>query len=278
VSPPSFDLVVATVDRVEPLDRLLTSLAEQGPLQCRVIVVDQNEDDRLAATLDAHASLTMLRLRAPRGLSRARNAALATLDADVVAFPDDDCEYPPHLLERISTAIDGVDGVSGRTADATGGSLGRWSRSPGLVDERTVWNRVNSAALFLRTDVVARVGAFDERLGLGTAEPWASGEEVDYLLRAIRAGAAIRYDPDLVVRHPQPVRGADELARIGRRDGASVGYLLRKHRLGTRAVARALVRPLGGIAASGLRRDQAQARFHAATLRGRAEGYVRARS
>ncbi len=43
-----------------------------------------------------------MRLRSPRGLSRARNEALPRLEADVVAFPDDDCEYPDDLLERVA--------------------------------------------------------------------------------------------------------------------------------------------------------------------------------
>ena len=48
---PSFDLVVATVDRTEELDRLLDSLAAQDYPRLRVIVVDQNEDERLVPIL-----------------------------------------------------------------------------------------------------------------------------------------------------------------------------------------------------------------------------------
>ena len=44
---PSFDLVVATVGRLGELARLLASVEAQGP-QLRVIVVDQNDDNRLA--------------------------------------------------------------------------------------------------------------------------------------------------------------------------------------------------------------------------------------
>ena len=58
-----------------------------------------------------------------------------------------------------------------------------------------------SFTLFLRRDVVARVGPFDERLGLGSGTPWSSGEELDYVLRAIQSGARIVYDPDLTVTH-----------------------------------------------------------------------------
>ncbi len=45
-------------------------------------------------------------------------------------------------------------------------------------------------------------------------------------------------------------------AEIGLRDGASVGYLLRKHHYPLRTVARMLVRPLGGAVVSLARRDR----------------------
>ena len=57
------------------------------------------------------------------------------------------------------------------------------------------------------------------------------------------------------------------------RDGASVGYLLRKHAYGRDSVARMLVRPLGGIVVSLARIDPARASYHAATFRGRIRGY-----
>ena len=170
----SFDLVVATVDRVEPLSRLFASLERQSPVRLRVLLVDQNDDDSVAAAVTAHAALDVVRLRSARGLSRARNEALSHVDADVVAFPDDDCEYPDGLLGRVATALAAgpdVAGLSGRTADETGASAGRWSATPGVIDGATVWHRVNSAALFLRRDVVARTGPFDERLGLGASGP-----------------------------------------------------------------------------------------------------------
>jgi len=61
---PSFDLVVATVDRVEELERLLASLQEQTHGAFRVLLIDQNADDRLAA---ASRLLLPRRLRGPAG-------------------------------------------------------------------------------------------------------------------------------------------------------------------------------------------------------------------
>jgi GT2 family glycosyltransferase len=270
---PSFDLVVATVGRVTELSQLLDSLVDQRHGGLRVVVVDQNPDDRLNDALDG-VRLDVLRLRSQPGLSRARNEALKHLTAEIVAFPDDDCVYPAGLLERVALRFadhPALDGLTGRAVDDAGRSSASWKPDPALLTETNIWNRAISFTIFLRREVVDRVGAFDERLGLGSPEAWSSGEEIDYVLRAVRAGARIEYDPSLVVRHAP---GTDDAATWFR-DGASVGYLLRKHGYPTRTRARMLVRPLGGALSSLGRGDPARARFYVASLRGRLRGLRR---
>ena len=101
----------------------------------------------------------------------------------------------------------------------------------------------------LRRELIERIGAFDERLGL----PSSSGEEIDYVIRAVDSGARIEYDPGLVVLHP---RKAVDLAAVGARDGASIGYILRKHRYPPRMLARMfLLKPAANfsqLASSGI--------------------------
>ena len=269
--PPSFDLVVATVGRTGELTRFLDSLAAQDYAHVRVIVVDQNEDARLDTIVDARP-VHIERIRSRAGLSRARNAGLALVEADVVAFPDDDCVYPTGLLARVAERLDAdpaLGGLTGRPEDAHGRSGASWKDTGAILTDDNLWNRAISFTIFLRRDVVEAVGAFDEELGLGSGRPWSSGEEIDYLVRAVRAGARIEYDPSLVVQHD--VR--DDDVRIGGRDGASVGYLLRKHRYPLRIVCRMLVRPLGGAFLALLHGDVARSRYHLATLRGRVRGY-----
>ena len=268
---PSFDLVVATVGRTDELTRLLDSIAAQDYPRLRVIVVDQNADGRVAEMIARRESVE--HVRSERGLSRARNAALPLLEADLVGFPDDDCVYPPGLLGDVAARLAGdpsLDGLAGRAEDELGASSASWKIDVAILTLDNLWNRANAATIFLRRALVERVGHFDEHLGLGSGEPWSSGEETDYLIRAVRAGARIEYDPALVVRHD--VRTDD--ASIGRRDGASVGYLLRKHRYTVRVLARMLMRPIGGAVLALARLDFARARYYWATLRGRIMGYV----
>ena len=277
---PELDLVVATVDRVDQLDRLFDSLERQSHRGFRVLLVDQNEDDRLEPVIERHAGLNLDRLRSPRGLSRARNAALGSVTADLVAFPDDDCVYADDLLERVARRFadrPDLDGLTGRAVTAEGIAAPSWKTDSAVLDRDNLWNRAISFTVFLRRAIVVGVGPFDEHLGLGSGTPWHSGEEIDYLVRAVSNGARIEYDPKLTVAHDEKASSLDDLRALGRRDGASVGYILRKHRYPPRVVARMLVRPLGGTFVSLVHRDTAAARFQLTTLRGRLAGYRGAR-
>jgi len=272
---PSFDLVVATVGRTDELARFLESVAAQDYPAVRVLVVDQNGDERLDRVL-ATSPGEIVRLHAPRGLSRARNVALARLEADVVAFPDDDCVYPSGLLRSVGERLAGdaaLDGITGRAIGFDDVSSASWRPDAARLDRDDLWNRAISFTIFLRRSLVESVGAFDEQLGLGAGTPWHSGEEIDYLVRALEGGARIEYDPAVVVRHD--VR--TDTPEIGRRDGASIGYILRKHGYGPRLVGRMLMRPAGGTLVALTRRDGGGVRYQLETLRGRIRGYLGAR-
>ena len=81
-------------------------------------MVDQNKDGRLSPILEQYEKkFSIVRCTSKPGLSHARNVGLKCIAGDVVAFPDDECWYPPELLERVAAFLDAhpnVDGVMGR--------------------------------------------------------------------------------------------------------------------------------------------------------------------
>lgn len=87
---------------VEP-ELFLASLHAQVFQDFELIVVDQNPGERISPLLAPHADRSsILHLRAPAGgVSQARNAGLRHAGGAVLAFPDDDCRYPPELLGRV---------------------------------------------------------------------------------------------------------------------------------------------------------------------------------
>ncbi len=93
---PRFSLIVATIARTDELRRLLVSLTQQEFSDYEVILVDQNEDDRIQNVIVEFTDrLTLIRISSPKGASRARNSGLPKASGEIIAFPDDDCWYSP---------------------------------------------------------------------------------------------------------------------------------------------------------------------------------------
>lgn len=273
---PTFDLVLATVERTAELEAFLDSLAQQTYRRFRLLVVDQNDDERLVPIVAAAEGIEVVRLRSPLGLNRARNIGLKAATADVVAFPDDDCAYPADLLERVAVRLEdapSLDGLTGRTAEPDGTTSDRWPKTARILDLGSVWHGGNSASLFLRRALVERLGRFDEGIGFGSGNPWELADEIDLLVRAIQAGATLEQDPSLVVHHEVKRLTVPQARLTTRRVSAGVGYVLGKNRVGGSVLARRLVNPLGGIALSLARLDVEQARLHAITFGWRLRGY-----
>ncbi|MBX3618895.1 MAG: glycosyltransferase family 2 protein [Rhizobacter sp.] len=201
-----FSLIMGTLGRRDEVGDFLASLQRQDHRDFELLIVDQNPDERLAP-LVAHyrQHFRILRYRSAPGLSRARNVGLRYATGEVIAFPDDDCWYPDGLLSYVAGRLQAepsLDGLTGRFVDAEGRSEGRWLPQSQPLTPFNVWRGAISFSIFLRRRLVERVGGFDELLGVGAGTPWGAGEETDFLLRGMRAGAALEYDHDLVLHHP----------------------------------------------------------------------------
>ena len=271
-----FSLIVATVSRVAELERFLSSVIEQSYPNLEVLVVDQNDDERITALMTSMRGLLEIHhIRWPRGLSRARNAALRQVTGDVIAFPDDDCSYPAGVLGLVARTLAEdrrVGGVIGCPVDpSTGKRFRGFAAKPADLTARNVWHLASSIGLFLRSDVVRRVGEFDESLGLGSGTPWGAGEDRDYPLRALDLGIRLRYDPAIRVFHPAPRFLDSERAQLF---GGGLGRILRKRSVGKAELVRLiLIRPLGGFFAALARGDLGAARSYAHSIRGRVRGW-----
>lgn len=209
VTPPTegmFSLILCTRGRTEELKRFFVSIANQvGDIRCEIIVVDQNTDERLAPIIQAFEDrLRIKQFRSETGLSRGRNSALQYARGSIIAFPDDDCAYPRTLLRDVSGRFASLttDGIAVMSRDFDGKPSGpRWISKQGWIRKDNVFRQAISYGLFFRADLIRQVGAFDESLGIGSESIWQSGEETDYVLRALAQGFRIFYCPTLFSLH-----------------------------------------------------------------------------
>ena len=276
---PAIDLVLPTVDRNEEPARFMRALDSQTFRDFRLIVVDQNRDDRLVPILVRfERAFPIVHLRTERGLSRARNIALERIEADVIAFPDDDCWYPPDLLEHVASFLAGHphwDGVGGRAIDEVGRpAAGQFDVQASAMTILNIWRRVATYTLFLRRRLIEAVESFDETLGPGSRTGWGGAEDIDYVARGLRAGCSVYYDPTLKIHHPQRrEQSSHPDVRQGYEYGAGFGRTLRKNRLPWWFAGYCFARSFGASALSLLTGNPRHSRFFWAVGRGRMHGW-----
>lgn len=275
-----FSLIVATRGRTAELGELFDSLAAQGqpPEALEVLVVDQNGDERLAPIVAAHAAKGLVVRRitsAVPNACHARNLGLAEARGAIVGFPDDDCILPPGVLTRVLAAFatdPTLAVLTGPAASPEGGlGSGRWRQDPGPITPANVWTSVIEFNLFLRREVALALGGFDDRLGPGT--PWGSAEGNDLVMRALGAGHAARYDPDLRIVHPD--KRLTEVARSrAAAYGRGLGFVLRRHGVPPPVWLPYFIRPLGGVVLSALRGRFGDAGYYWGSFSGRLAGFL----
>ncbi|MEZ5659074.1 MAG: glycosyltransferase [Burkholderiaceae bacterium] len=272
---PKLSLVLATRGEGSGLPRLFASLAAQTEPGFEVIIVDQNNDDRLAAPLaDARAlglNLTHLHQR-EANLSAARNLGTANARAPIVGFPDDDCWYHPACLAQVamracaatasptntyesSAAVGAASVVSNPTASPLASVVAHWVESPlagnapaASALQRERWRAfhggdASSIALFIRREALNRVGGFDPLLGVGRY--FGAGEETDLVLRLLDAGEPLLREPGAIVHHAPPgglTGGVQGFAAVRQR-ARGTGAIYAKHRLAWPIILRGLLGP-----------------------------------
>jgi glycosyltransferase involved in cell wall biosynthesis len=203
-------VVVCSRDRPGQLRECLVALQAQAADD--VLVVDSGSRTAATAEVSRQAGVRCVRADVP-GLALARNIGLGTTDTDAVAFTDDDCRAAPGWAAAIRTTFS--RSAEGEGEEQLGFVVGRVDASgkgPAtsvLADTAPrVFGRADDpshighgANLAVSRACWEAIGGFDDLLGAGSR--LRSGEDSDFLWRALHRGWAGRYEPLAVVTHDQ---------------------------------------------------------------------------
>jgi glycosyltransferase involved in cell wall biosynthesis len=258
-------LIVSTRNRIQELDRFLVHLDRQSYRDFELLLVDQNAGDEVRTLVQGYDFPQQYFHSDKLGLSAGRNVALPFAKGDIVAFPDDDCWYPPDLLERVAEWFDQHSDI-GMLCILECNEKGAAMVPPNPLPagfctvqpvawfrKRSIWT-FQSSMVFLRRSVRDAVGNMDESIGVGSNSKYQSGEETDYYLRAMRAGFKMWFEPFLKVFHPELM----EIQRIRKTNykySVGGGHLLRKHQFPLSASLAVVGRAFGGAVVSACRFD-----------------------
>lgn len=272
-------LILATVERYAEVERFLEKLDLQTYRNFELILVDQNDGDPLRPLIEKYKNrFPLLHLRSERGLSRARNVGMRRATGDLVAFPDDDCWYAPGVLEQAVGYFrrePAPDVVTGRSVDERGeDAAGSFDPEEGYVDKMNVWNRAISFTIFLKKEVADDIGDFDEEIGVGAGSIYLSGEETDYVLRALKR-FKVYYYPEFTVYHANPLRQiTPQIIARAYKYGCGFGRVVSKHDYPIAFKLRMLARPLAGTMVYGTVGQFSRSKYYWNSFRGRLRGML----
>ncbi len=227
---PRFSLIVPTLGRTIEAEKLFASLVDQKRTDLELIVVDQNDDDRMVPLVQGlPENISVLHLRqSEKNVSAARNTGMDAASGEIIAFPDDDCWYPSGLLTRVDSWFRENPAYSvlatGALDDAGVPSGNRWVQNACDIGPVNVLRTTFCSSLFVSAPVRSRGVRFDPKLN--------RGEETDFILRLLDTGLRGRFDRQLHIHHPRRDMLSGTVSRSRAVSyGAGMGRLVRRHSL-----------------------------------------------
>lgn len=235
MSLPEVSVIVPVHNRAATLARAVGSVLDQSFTALEVIIVDDASTDgsRHAAEALGDGRVTVLAHAENRGAGAARNTGITAARAPWVAFQDSDDLWKPEKLVRqmalLARAPADVVGCFCRMAVVTdlagpGGPAravppeGEDAFGDKLLARLMRDNPVSTQTLVARTEVLRRIGGFDETLP--ALEDW------DLALRLAQEGGLVFEPEALVEQHFSP----NSLTRSRPRRAAARRMILDKHR------------------------------------------------
>lgn len=200
-----FSLIMATYGRKEEVDSFLKSIKniDYDLSKIQIIIVDQNDSINLSPIINSYKDELIIEYvkSHKKGLSINRNIGLKLAEGQIVAFPDDDCEYLPSTLEEVEKNFrdTNVHVVMGRIVERDGSdSLRIWPKEELKINKINFYTKCSSITIFVKS--INNSILFNEKLGAGTF--FGSCEDSDVLYSQLKNNRNIMYFPDIKIYHP----------------------------------------------------------------------------
>ena len=225
---PTFSLIVPTLDRVTELDYLFESLSYQTFRNFEVIIIDQNDDNRLIETINKYQNeLNINYIKSNKsGLSLNRNIGIANSKGNIICFPDDDCVFPKNALESIADFFNtnpNVQIYSCCVKDPQTGQRFKMAKSDSILTPTNYFDKTISIGIFIKPLLKSDIN-FDEQLGVGAK--FGSAEESDLISNLLNKGYRGNYFANNYIFHDFPAK-TPSLSRY-LNYGMGYGALVRK--------------------------------------------------
>ena len=204
-------LILCTYGRVNEVNVFLESIHAQTIKPAEIIIVDQNEKEILKHSIhEWQAKLSIKHKRVNfRGASKSRNYGASEAKFSLIAFPDDDCLYPPSTIEKIVQIFETQKNIDTiitakiepsqiNESNFTGST--KYSRIVSVLDLFKA--KAETSNIFARKTALESLPyIFNELIGPGAGTAWVSNEETDLLIRLLKQKKTIIKLKDLAIAH-----------------------------------------------------------------------------
>lgn len=222
--PRSISVAICTYNRYDLLEKTVSSVINQAGLSIpfEVVIVDNaaHPDTERGQTLSRRSKVIRWMHEKTKGLSSARNRALAEAAGEVIVFLDDDAEASPDWL---ASCVECFRQFGERTAIVGGRVEPKWSAEPPhwlprrLLDYYSIVDLGSQTRILEKHEWLAGTNiAFDvkflrENNGFSTGLGRKGGddillgnEEIELIRVAQKTGRVVAYEPAMGVHHNIP--------------------------------------------------------------------------
>ena len=247
---------MATYGRSKEIKNFLNSLKNQTYKNFELIVIDQNEDNKVYEIIKEFENGFEIKYFKVnfKGLSKSRNYGINYISGDIIAFPDDDCEYPENLLENVLKFFEknhyDILSIMAIDKDSEKENLNRWLKFSSIVNVFNILRTISSPCLFIKLKTKSDI-FFDESFGVGSSFP--SAEEMELIFRLLKKGYKGYFERNLFIYHPYKEDSKERAYHYG----IGMGAFFKKHlkndiRLLFPFVENLIIRPIGGMIINGI--------------------------
>ena len=234
-----FSLIVPTINRKTYLINLLKSLEKQEYKNFEVIIIDQNPIDFLKIIISKwEKKLNIIYKNVSfKGACKARNFGTKFARGNCIAYPDDDTEYAKETLSLVAKEFliqDEADIILCNCLDQNSIKNHQNKKNKKVYLIKTFYSlfkeRIITSQIFAKRSCIDsyRKYIFDEMMGPGANSPYASNDETDFLLRALKNNKKIYINRNISIFHPTNCPGYKKSYYYG----LGRFRLFRKHNLG----------------------------------------------
>ena len=204
-------LVLCTYGRTGDVDNFLKSISTQTLKPSEIIIIDQNENNILGDLINKwRQQLNLIHKRVDfKGASRSRNFGAIEAKSSLIAFPDDDCLYPPSTIEKIAKLFEthaNIDTIITAKIEPYQLDKNNFTSSTKYSEIISVLDlfkaKAETSNIFTRNTALESLPyIFNELIGPGAGTAWVSNEETDLLIRLLKQKKRIIKLEDLAIAH-----------------------------------------------------------------------------